>query len=80
MSQQSNMQKDVLVLNMEQQLEELADEMFGKKLEELEDREVYSKGCNRIQETCRQPSKTAIPQRRLRFNFFYLSNIFSFFL
>ena len=41
MSQQSNMQKDVLVLNMEQQLEELADEMFGKKLEELEDREVY---------------------------------------
>ena len=39
MSQQSNMQKDVLVLNMEQQLEELADEMFGKKLEELEDRE-----------------------------------------
>ncbi len=40
-SQQSNMQKDVLVLNMEQQLEELADEMFGKKLEELEDREVY---------------------------------------
>ncbi|MCI9201510.1 MAG: glycogen/starch/alpha-glucan phosphorylase [Lachnospiraceae bacterium] len=26
---------------MEQQLEELADEMFGKKLEELEDREVY---------------------------------------
>ncbi len=41
MSQQSNMQKDVLVLNMEQQLEELADEMFGKKLEELEDKEVY---------------------------------------
>ena len=41
MSQQSNMQKDVLVVNMEQQLEELADEMFGKKLEELEDREVY---------------------------------------
>ena len=33
MSQQSNMQKDVLVLNMEQQLEELADEMFGKKLD-----------------------------------------------
>ena len=41
MSQQSNMQKDVLVLNMEQQLEELAKEMFGKQLEELEDREVY---------------------------------------
>lgn len=41
MSQQTNMQTDVLVLNMEQQLEELADEMFQGKLEELEDREVY---------------------------------------
>ncbi len=41
MSQQTNMQKDVLVLNMEQQLEELAGGMFRKTLEELEDREVY---------------------------------------
>lgn len=41
MSQQTNMQTDVLVLNMEQQLEELADKMFQRKLGELEDREVY---------------------------------------
>ena len=41
MSQQTNMQKDVLVLNMEQQLEELAGDMFRKTLEELEDKEVY---------------------------------------
>ncbi len=41
MSQQSNMQTDVLVLNMERQLEELAGEMFQSKLEDLEDREVY---------------------------------------
>ena len=40
MSQQTNMQTDVLVLNMERQLEELADEMFGRKLEELEDRAI----------------------------------------
>ncbi len=41
MLQQTNMQKDVLVLNLEQQLEELASEMFGKKVEELGDHEVY---------------------------------------
>lgn len=41
MSQQSNMQTDVLVLNMERQLEELAGEMFQSKLEDLEDRGVY---------------------------------------
>ena len=41
MVQQTNMQKDVLVLNLEQQLEELASEMFGKKVEELGDHEVY---------------------------------------
>lgn len=41
MSQQTNMQRDVLILNLEQQLEELADEMFEKKLEELDDHEVY---------------------------------------
>ena len=41
MLQQTNMQKDVLVLNLEQQLDELASEMFGKKVEELGDHEVY---------------------------------------
>ena len=41
MSQQTNMQRDVLVLNLEQQLEELANEMFQKKVEDLNDHEVY---------------------------------------
>ena len=41
MSDQKNMQTDVLILNMEHQLEELAAEMFGKGLEELEDKQVY---------------------------------------
>ncbi len=41
MSDQKNMQTDVLILNMEHQLEELAADMFGKNLEELEDKEVY---------------------------------------
>ena len=41
MSDQKNMQTDVLILNMEHQLEELAADMFGKGLEELEDKEVY---------------------------------------
>ena len=41
MSDQKNMQTDVLILNMEHQLEELAADMFGKGLEGLEDREVY---------------------------------------
>lgn len=41
MSQQTNMQRDVLVLNLEQQLQELSDEMFQKKVKELSDHEVY---------------------------------------
>ena len=41
MSDQKNMQTDVLILNMEHQLEELAAEMFGKGLEELEDKQMY---------------------------------------
>lgn len=41
MAAQSNLKKDVLVLNMEQQMEEVAGEMFGKKLVELTDQETY---------------------------------------
>lgn len=41
MAAQTNLQKDVLVLNMEQQLAEVAGEMFGKSLSELSDQEVY---------------------------------------
>lgn len=41
MSQQTNMQRDVLVLNMEQQLEEQAMGLFQKKVEELDDHEMY---------------------------------------
>ncbi len=41
MVQQTNLQKDVLVMNLEQQLEELAKEMFRKKVEDLGDQEVY---------------------------------------
>ncbi len=41
MVQQTNLQKDVLVMNLEQQLEELAKEMFQKKVEDLGDQEVY---------------------------------------
>lgn len=41
MSQQTNMQRDVLVLNLEAQLEELAKEMFGRNVEALNDHEVY---------------------------------------
>ena len=41
MPQQTNMQRDVLVLNLEQQLEDLALDMFQKKVEELGDHEVY---------------------------------------
>lgn len=35
------MQRDVLVLNLEEQLEQLANEKFGKDLKELTDRETY---------------------------------------
>ncbi len=41
MAAQSNLQRDVLVLNMEQQLEEVAQEMFGKTVAELSDQETY---------------------------------------
>ncbi len=41
MAAQTNLQKDVLVLNMEQQLEEVAKEMFGKTVAELSDQETY---------------------------------------
>ena len=41
MSMQTNLQKDVLVLNMEQQLYEIAEGMFEKKVEELSASEAY---------------------------------------
>ena len=41
MAAQTNLQKDVLVLNMEEQLVEVAREMFGKSLAELSDQETY---------------------------------------
>ena len=41
MSMQTNLQKDVLVLNMEQQLYEIAEGMFGKKVEELSSSQAY---------------------------------------
>ena len=41
MTKQTNLQKDVLVLNMEQQLEEIAGQMFGKTVSELTDAETY---------------------------------------
>ena len=41
MSKHTNMQRDVLVTNLEGQLEEIADEKFGKELKELSDQETY---------------------------------------
>ena len=41
MSAQTNLQKDILVLNLEEQLKEIAGTMFGKDLEDLTDRETY---------------------------------------
>lgn len=41
MAGQTNLQKDVLVLNMEHQLIDIAQGMFGKTLEELTDQELY---------------------------------------
>lgn len=41
MSAQTNLQKDVLVLNLEQQLEEVAKAMFDKPIAELSDQETY---------------------------------------
>ncbi len=41
MSAQTNLQKDILVLNMEEQLKEIAGKMFGKEIAELTDQETY---------------------------------------
>lgn len=41
MSAQTNLQKDVLVLNLEEQLKEVAKEMFNKELSDLSDQETY---------------------------------------
>lgn len=41
MSQQTNMQRDVLELNLENQLEELAEELFQKNVADLDNQEVY---------------------------------------
>ena len=41
MAGQTNLQKDVLVLNMEQQLLEIAQNMFDKEIAELTDQELY---------------------------------------
>ena len=41
MSAQTNLQKDILVLNLEEQLKEVAKEMFGKELADLTDQETY---------------------------------------
>ncbi len=41
MSKHTNMQRDVLVLNLEEQLEGLANEKYGKTLKECTDRETY---------------------------------------
>ena len=41
MAAQTNLQKDVLVLNMEQQLQDISKDMFGKELAALTDSETY---------------------------------------
>ena len=41
MSKHTNMQRDVLVLNLEEQLDQIAGELFGKTLKECTDRETY---------------------------------------
>ncbi len=41
MAAQTNLQKDILVLNMEQQLEEIARDMFDKEVSALTDQETY---------------------------------------
>ena len=41
MAGQTNLQKDVLVLNMEHQLLEIAQNMFDKEIAELTDQELY---------------------------------------
>ena len=41
MSSQTNLQKDVLVLNLEEQLKDVAMDMFGKSISDLSDSEAY---------------------------------------
>lgn len=41
MAAQTNLQKDILVLNLEKQLKEIAEEMYGKELSALTDQETY---------------------------------------
>lgn len=41
MATQTNLMKDILVLNLEKQLEEVAGEMFGKSVKELTEQETY---------------------------------------
>ncbi len=41
MSAQTNLQKDILVLNLEGQLKEIAEDMYGKDIATLTDEEIY---------------------------------------
>ena len=41
MATQTNLQRDILVLNMEEQMEEIAGQMFDKGVCELTDQETY---------------------------------------
>ena len=41
MSAQTNLQKDVLVLNLEKQLKDIATDMFGKEIDKLNNQETY---------------------------------------
>ena len=41
MAAQTNLQKDILVLNLEEQLMEIAKEMYGRELSALTDQETY---------------------------------------
>lgn len=41
MATQTNLRKDVLVLNMEQHLEDIAEQMLGKRVADLTDKEAY---------------------------------------
>lgn len=41
MAAQTNLQKDILVLNLEEQLKEIAEGMYGKELSALTDQETY---------------------------------------
>ena len=41
MSTHTNMQRDILVLNLEEQIQERAQKKFGKSLKECSDKETY---------------------------------------